>query len=639
MSEVVQKEKKTIVDIALVVMALTMVIYHGAYLFYPFFNALLHQNVHLGLSITFICLFAIRQSKTKLVQILWLFILVTTVIVCLYIHIEYERLHMWAGYPEFVDIIVGFLLVGVVTCLTFVYWGAVFPILAAIAVLYALFGHNISGPLGHPYLEPKLILSNMGIGFEGIFGMMLNTSANVIFFFIIFGSLFEAVGITRFFQAVGRFIGGKMRGGSAIGSILSSSMLGMCTGGSMVNVALAGSFTLPMMTEAKFKPTIAGGIEACSSTGGGLTPPVMGIAIFIMASFLNIPYLELIPATIIPAFIFYLGLILGVVLIIQRDDIPMCSVSYDPAALRLAYMFVVPISVLCFLLFSRYSPAYAAFWTTITLIIVATIRAETRFTFASFIDGLVKGCQNMATLAIVLAMIGIFVSMINLTNAGPKLSAVIQILSGGYMIPSLVLTMVLCILLGCALPAPVAYMVVALVVTPGMQDMGISIVSTHLFCFYFSFLSNITPPIAGSSMVAAKMLNVSFMRTSWESFKFALPFFVVPYFVIFNPIVTMEAQAPVDAIIALVMLLSACFSIAFATWGYFRGALNTIERILFTLSAIICTISGLESGSTSLYFGIAGLGLFTFLLAIRYKNGVKNSLFPKIKPDEFECVI
>ncbi len=634
------QKNNILLDRLLTLVAVVMVFYHAIYLFFPFVNALLHQNIHLALAFTVICLMGIRAAKTNFIKIFWGVTLVISLATCLFIHVEYERLHMWAGFPEFVDMIVGITLVILVMFMTYLYWGLVFPILTGVAVLYAFFGHLIPGPLGHPYLDPKLVLSNMGIGFEGVYGMMLNTSANVMFFFIIFGSLFESVGITKFFQAIGRYIGGKMRGGSAIGSVMSSSLLGMCTGGAMVNVALAGSFTLPMMTEAKFKPTIAGGIESCSSTGGGLTPPVMGIAIFIMASFLNMSYVDLVPATIVPAAVYYFGLFLGVILIIKRDNIPLCFVSYEASDIRLGFpVFAIPITILCYLLFSRYSPAFSAFWTTIALIVVSMVRKETRVNLKSLLEGFTKGCEQMATLALVLAMIGIFISMINLTNAGPKLSAIIEILSGGYMLPSLFFTMILCILLGCALPPPVAYMVVALVVAPSMKDLGVSIVATHLFCFYFSFLSNITPPIAGSSMVAARMLKVSFMETSWESLKFALPFFIVPYFAIFNPIVTLQAQAPLDAITALVMLVISAAAIAIATWGYLRGKLSFMERALMAISAVICTISGLESGTISITLGSVGVAIFVIVYLYRMKKGIVSPLFLKEKPDELECIV
>ncbi len=628
------------ITFAMVLLAVVMVFYHGLYLFKPFVNAILHQNIHLGMALAMLSLMGMKATQKTSLRLMWVVVAIVSIVVCTYVHIEYERLHMWAGYPGNVDIVVGVTLVILVCGFSWLHWGAVFPILAGVAVLYAFFGHLIAGPMGHPYLDPKLIISNMSVGFDGIYGMMLNTSANIIFFFVIFGSLFESVGIASFFRSIGRWIGGKMRGGAAIGSVASSSLLGMCTGGSMVNVALAGSFTMPMMVEAGFKPTIAGGIEACSSTGGGLTPPVMGIAIFIMASFLNMTYIELVPATIIPAFIFYLGLVLGVICIIKKENIPLCQMSYDGRAIRLgAPVFIIPMALLCYLLFSHYTPAFAAFWTTICLIVVSMYHKATRPSFKTLLDGFVKGCCSMASLALVLALIGIFITMINMTNAGPKLSSVIQMISGGYMLPSLFLTMVLCILLGCALPAPVAYMVVALVVAPGMKDMGIPIVATHLFCFYFSFLSNITPPIAGSAMVAARMLGVSFMRTGWESFKFALPFFVVPYFAIFNPIVTLHSQNVMDATIAVVMLILCSVAIASATWGYFRGKLGVLERIAFTASAILCTISGLLAGMESLLWGIPGVGIFAFVAGWRFIRGTKSPLFVKQQPGEAECVI
>lgn len=628
------------INITLAIVAVAMLFYHALYLFLPIVNAILHQNIHLAFAFIILCLVGMRSAKNARLRMVWLGIALISLVVCIYIHIEYERLHMWAGYPEDVDVIVGITLVALVGLFGYLYWGIVFPLLAGGSVLYAFYGHLMSGPLGHPYLDPKLILSTMSIGFDGIYGMMLNTSANLIFFFVIFGSFFEAVGITRFFQSIGRFIGGKMRGGAAIGSVASSSLLGMCTGGSMVNVALAGSFTMPMMVEAGFKPTIAGGIEACSSTGGGLTPPVMGIAIFIMASFLNMTYVDLVPAAIVPALFFYIGLLLGVIAIIKRDNIPMCFISYDARAIRLgAPVFIIPISLLCYLLFNHFTPAFSAFWATILLLLVAIARKSTRPSLKTLLQGTVKGCESMASLALVLAIIGIFIAMINLTNAGPKLSTLIQILSGGYMLPSLVLTMVLCLLLGCALPAPVAYMVVALVVSPSMKDMGIPVVTTHLFCFYFSFLSNITPPIAGSSMVAARMLGCSFMRTAWESFKFSLPFFVVPYFAIYNPIVVLQAQNPMDAAVALIALMLCCIAIAAATWGYFRGNLNVIERLLFACSALVCTIGGLLSGMPSLLWTSAGMAVFAGLVAWRFKVGKGETLFSKVSPEETECVI
>jgi TRAP transporter 4TM/12TM fusion protein len=607
-----------IIKVCLAAVSLIMVAYHSIYLFYPMGNALLHQNIHLAMALVLVSLYAMLNTQKRWIRAVNFMMLVASVAVTVFMHIEYERLQMFAGFPEGMDVVVGVTLVLLVSWYTYTNWGLVFPILAGASALYAFFGHHLDGVLGHPYLEAPLVLSNMGIGFEGIYGMMLNVSANTIFFFVIFGAIFEAVGITSFFRELGKLVGGKIRGGAAVGSATASSLLGMCSGGSVMNVALAGSFTIPMMKEAGFKPEIAGGIESCASTGGGLTPPVMGVAIFIMASFLNMTYAELVPAAVLPAVAFYFGLYLSLYLVINREQIPKIVLPYNKKAIIAGTpVFIIPIVLLTYLLLQRYSPAFAAFLTLVSIVVVSLFSKITRPTPKALVEGLTKGAVTMATLALVLAMIGIFVTMINMTNAGPKLSELIRLFSGGSIHMALFLTMILCIVLGCALPAAVAYMVVALVVAPGMQDLGMPMVATHLFCFYFSFVSSVTPPIAGAAMVAAKIAEASFMKTSWEAFKFTLPFFVVPYFAVFNPVVLMQAQPFSEAALALISLLIACAGIAIATWDYLWGKLSLVQRLGFLLATALAFGSGVTASQPA---GFAAIAIFFVLIVIRWRG-------------------
>jgi TRAP transporter 4TM/12TM fusion protein len=610
--------------IALSVVSIIMIAYHGLYLFKPTGNALLHQNIHLAIAFIILSLMTVIGAKNKIEIMTGALLLIISLVTTIYIHINYERLHMWAGFPESWDIVIGIVLVLLVTWFTFKNWGAVFPILAGLSVLYAFFGHHISGALGHPELDPKLVLSNMGIGFDGVYGIMLNLSANMIFFFVIFGALFEAVGVTSFFRELGKTIGNKFRGGAAVGSAVSSSMLGMCTGGSIVNVALAGAFTIPLMKDSKFSSEVAGGIESTASTGGGLTPPVMGVAIFIMAGLLNTTYTDLLPSVILPAVMFYFGMFLSIFLVIRRDSIPKFIMPVKIQAVKAGWpVFVIPITLMTVILLKRYPPAFAAFFTVTALLIVASFNVNTRPTVKKLIKGFTKGCVTMASLAVVLAMIGIFVSMLNMTNAGPKLTSIIMMISGGHVLFTLFLTMFLCMILGCALPAPVAYMVVALVVAPSLKDLGIPIVATHLFCFYFSFLSAVTPPIAGAAMVASRIANASFMKTSMEALKFSLPFFVVPYFVVFNPVVVFKAQPVVAAATGLTMMVLSSSCLAFFAFGQLFGPLSKIERAIFLLLSIFAVIQ------TSAYgLGAAGIIFVAFVIMMiyRWKNKVEEEM-------------
>jgi TRAP transporter 4TM/12TM fusion protein len=617
-----------LVKLAMVLVSMVTIVYHASYLFRPGVNAILHQNIHLAMAFVLLSLHFISTKRTLGFSLVGLIVLALSLAVTIYIHLEYERLAMWAGFPEFWDVIVGVILVLLVTWFTYLHWGGIFPILAGISVAYAFFGHYLGGVIGHPLLEPKLVLSSMGIGFEGVYGMMLNLSANVIFFFVIFGALFESVGISDFFRELGKMIGNRFRGGTAVGSAASSSLLGMVTGGSVINVALAGSFTIPAMKNARFRPEVAGGIESTASTGGGLTPPVMGIAIFIMASLLNTTYTDLLPAVVLPAVVFYFGMFLSIFLVIRRDNIPKLHLEYASQDIKAGLpVFLIPISILVYLLIKRYPPAYAAFYTVLALIVMSMLNKRTRPTALKLLEGLTKGCVIMASLALVLAMIGIFVSMVNMTSAGPKLTSMIMAFSGGNMLLALFLTMFLCMILGCALPAPIAYMVVALVVAPGLKDLGVSIVATHLFCFYFSFLSAVTPPIAGAAMVASRIAGASFMKTGWEALKFSLPFFVVPYFVIFNPAVIFESQPVLSAAIGITLMFLSASSMAFFAMGYLFGKLSPLERLLFLAFGIMAIFQ--TSGHGFVWGIVAGFG-FTGLCLFRFikKNPGQEDLVP-----------
>jgi TRAP-type uncharacterized transport system fused permease subunit len=315
---------------------------------------------------------------------------------------------------------------------------------------------------------------------------------------------------------------------------------------------------------------------------------------------------------------------LSIFLVIRRDMIPKLNLEYETRDIRAGLpLFLLPILLMVYLLIKRYPPAYAAFFTVVALIVLSMINKRTRPTALRLLEGLTKGCVTMSALALVLAMIGIFVSMLNMTAAGPKLTSMIMTFSGGNMLLALFLIMFLCIILGCALPAPVAYMVVALVVAPGMKDMGVSIVATHLFCFYFSFLSAVTPPIAGAAMVASRIAQASFMKTGWEALKFSLPFFVVPYFVIFNPAIIFEPQPVLNAIIGITLMFLSASAIAFFSMGYLFGRLLLVERLLFLIFGVMAVFQ--TSGQGMSWGIISALGVTVLFLYRLAKRGSENA--------------
>lgn len=579
------------------VTALAMIAYQVMAVVSPVLNELLNQNLHLGFSLVLLWLLWIKKAERNRVRILLAGGMVVTLFCIVYMHLEYERLRMFAGWPEGIDIPVGIALVAIVILMSWKEWGIIFPILAGIAISYALWGHHLTGALGHSYIEPTLIITNLSIGFEGIYGMMLNASTNLIFLFIIFGSIFESVGIDRFFFAVGNFLGRHLRGGSAQTAVFSSSLVGMSLGVAPANVALTGSYTIPLMRKTGYTPEQASAIEAVASTGGQLTPPIMGVAVFLMASFLGTTYSELMATALVPALIFYITVFLGVILIAQRQQIPMLTLPVNTHDLKVgAPVFVIPMGLIVVLLFLHLTPAYVALIATGALLLVASLRPETRPAIQKLFDGLVKGACIAAGIAVACALLGMFTKMMVTTGAAQKMAGLIVTLSGGHLIVALVLTMLLSILLGCALPTVVAYVLVALIVSPVLVEMGLNQVIAHFFVFYYAILANVTPPVASATLVGSKIAGGSYMKASWESLKLSAPFYLVPYFIARNPIILSRSQPLFEAVAAIIALLIACGCLMVFCQGFCFVKTNRVERWLYLVAALLAAYYGQYGG-------------------------------------------
>jgi len=606
-----------VLEFTIGMVAILMIVYHLLAVWFPVFNALLHQNIHLAFSMILLFLVSM-QTRKKALKILFGAGATISLICGVFIHLEYERLHMYAGWPENPDIIVGIALVLLVFYLTWKEWGVMIPVLVALAILYAFFGHYIKGDLGHAYLEPTLVISNLGIGFEGIYGMMLNASANLIFLFIIFGSLFEAVGVNKFFLAVGTFAGRHLRGGSAQAAVFSSSFVGMVMGVPAANVALTGTYTIPSMKKTGFTAETASAIEAVASTGGQLTPPIMGVAVFLMAGFLGTTYSSLMATALLPALCFYLTVFTGILLMAQREKIPMVSLDVDKKELRVgAPLFVIPMALIFILLMWHYTPAYAAFFATAALLLIAFSRKITRPSLKDLTDGAIKGACIGAGIAVACGLLGMFTKMLVSTGAAQKLAGLIQTLAGGHLLIALFLTMLLSILLGCALPTIVAYALVALLVAPTLVDMGLNRTVAHFFVFYYAILANVTPPVAHATLVGSKIAGGSYYKASWESLKLSAPFYLVPYFMINNPVILSKAQPLFEAVPALLALAIACGAMLVFCQNFCYTKTSVPERMLFLLTALLATCYG-QYGHTGVL--VATIILFTVLMIFQRKK-------------------
>jgi len=589
--------------------ALVMVAFHVMVVWYPMFGELMNQNTHLGFCLVLVFINWAKNAGNKWWKIFNLLCALLSLALVIFMAVNYERLDMNAGWPDPPDVVVGVLLIVVVISSTWRSFGPIFPILVLIAIAYALFGHLIPGVLSHPPFEFGYIVSNLSVGFRGIYGMLLNVSVNMLFLLIVFGAIFDATGITKFFMEFGKLISRHLRGGAGHTATFSSSFVGMVNGVAAANVALTGAYTIPMMKKSGFKPETAVGIEAMASTGGQLTPPIMGIAVFIMAGFLGVSYGDLMFKALIPAVFYYAIAVAGVFLIAFRERIAKGKEIAEKRTMAIgAPVFIIPMGILTALLVLRYSPGYAAFWGIVSLLAVSWISKETRPRFNHLIQCFALGAIMAATFGIACACIGMLVKSMTFTGAATKLSLVITTVSGGNVLPTLVMTMFLSILLASSLPTVIAYIVVAFVAAPILVDLGLTPMVAHFFVFYYAILATVTPPIAGGAIVGSQIAGCKYTPAAMESFKLAAPFFLLPYFMINNPIILSGSQPVLSAVMALAALIIAMSSMICFCQGYCFVVTSKPERLLFLVVSFMATAYGfymqnaLFLGSTALFF-------------------------------------
>jgi len=601
--------------------ALIMIAYHLIIVWYPIVGQLMNQNNHLGFCMVLTFLIWAKNTRTTWKKIIFLLFIPVSLALVAYMAVNYKRLDMFAGWPEPMDVVIGVTMITLVIWQTWKNFGAIFPVLVLIAIAYALWGHLIPGVLSHPPFEFGYVVSNLSVGFRGIYGMLLNTSVNMLFQLLIFGAIFEATGVTRFFLEFGKLISRHILGGAGHTATFSSSFVGMVNGAAAANVALTGAYTIPMMKNSGFKGETAAGIEAMASTGGQLTPPIMGIAVFIMASFLGVGYGDLMFKAAIPAFAYYVIAVVGVVLIAYREKIPKGKEIADKKILTAgAPVFIIPIAVLTTTLVLHYSAGYAAFWGILTLLIVSSLQKATRPGLKILIQNLISGASMAAAFGMAVACIGMLIKSMTFTGAATKLSLVIDIVSSGHLFPALVLTMLLSILLSSSTPTVIAYIVVAFVAAPILVDMGLSKLTAHFFVFYYAVLAAVTPPIAGAAIVGSQIANTKYMKTSWEAFKLVGPFFLVPYFVINNPIIFGDSQPFVPAIMAIMALVMALGGMICFCQKYCFTDNNFKEQLLFLSISLSATWYGY---SRQTLFFIVPLLITPAVLAFQWRR--KNS--------------
>ncbi|WP_176806820.1 TRAP transporter permease [Alloyangia pacifica] len=543
------------------------------------------QNVHLFFALVLAFLPGLAGGS-RVSRIVALVLLVAGIGGTLYVGFSIDHLQMVLGFPEPIDVAVGVVLILLVIEATRRSWGLPLPIVAMVFLAYFFFGHLVPGPLYHRAFSFDYVISYLSVGLTGIYGQFLSISANQIYLFVVFGALFGVLGIDALLSELGKLAGRRLRSGPGQMSVVSSSLVGMITGASVANVAVTGAFTIPYMKKRGYSPELAGAIEATASTGGQIMPPVMGAAAFLMAFFIGIPYVDVMLVGIVPAVLFYIGVLFSVHCASLSENIDAPTERADMRAIaKGAPSFLIPLGIIIVLLIRSYAPDVAAFWAIIAALALSMLRSD-RPKLSDLLHCMAGGALIGAKIAVSLAVVGLIAQTLITTGLGSKIAGLIELLSMGNIVLALLLTMIVAIILGCGVPPAAAYSLVAITAAPSLIRMGLDPLAAHFFAFYFAIMSAVTPPVAMGALAASALSRGSYMATSMKGFKLAISGFIIPFFIVFNPVARLQVEQLDLALGAIIAMPLSLIALSATLYGYLLTRLTRAERMLTGASAL-----------------------------------------------------
>ncbi len=565
--------------------------------------------------------------------------------VALYQWWEYNDLILRSGDPNQADIVVGVVALAVLFIAAYLLMGPALPILSGAFLLYCLLGHLLPAPLNHRGYDFAQVIDHMAFGTEGIYGIPTYVSSTYIFLFILFGAFLERAGMVQLFTDVSLGLVGASRGGAAKVSVISSGMMGTISGSGVANVVTTGQFTIPLMKRFGYRSAFAGGVEATSSMGGQIMPPVMGAVAFIMAETLDVPYHEVVKAAVVPAILYFASAFWMVhleagkrgLLGLSKDELPSAK-----RALIKQWHLLLPLAMLIYLLFSGYTPLFAGtvglaltvllilgasaalglpegvlriiFWVGLGIVgaafleygiaivglgIAALILANMamrhgRATVWSAIVGLAEGAKTALSVGIACAIVGIIIGTMTLTGAATTFGGFIVSVGKESLFLSLVLTMITCIILGMGIPTIPNYIITSSLAGPALEQLGVPLIVSHMFVFYFGILADLTPPVALACFAAAPIARETGLRISMEAVKVAAAGFVIPYMAVYTPALMLQDGGPLSAaygypVAVAYIVFKVAISIALwgaAVIGFLKTHMTWPERILAAIAAI-----------------------------------------------------
>lgn len=432
------------------------------------------------------------------------------------------------------------------------------PLVAALALAYAVWGAAIPGEFGHPGLPMASLFGTLTIAEGGIWGKLTGVSVNVVAIFVIFGAVLNAGEAGQGFMNVAAAAAGRLRGGAAKVSVLSSALFGSISGSASANVASTGAITLPAMTRLGYPRALAGAVEAVASSGGQIMPPLMGAGAFVMVELTGTPYSDIVMAALLPAFLYFFAVWIGIDAFSLRHTLKGLAVEDRPSLRAVAItsaFFLVPFTVLLWGMFvTGVTPQYAASLAILAgaalLALDANLTLDWKRTLLRLEEACINGGKQIGTIAAIILCASIIIGVLGMTGLGVKITSLILSGSGGYLWPALLLTAVACLVLGMEVPTTAAYVICVSVAGPALIALGLEPLQAHLFVFWYALLSTITPPVCGAVFIAAGMVGENWLKVAFSAMALGLGLYLVPLGMIANPALIALADTPVAALLA-----------------------------------------------------------------------------------------
>jgi len=493
-------------------------------------------------------------------------------------------------------------------------WGIVG--ITMLFIFYAYFGFRLPGYWAHKTPSIGRLLSHLYLSLEGIYGFLLGVSATFVSLFILFSSFIQKSYAQKFLVDLSFYLTRRLRGGPAQAAIIGSAFMGSVNGSATANVVGTGSITIPLMKKIGFKPHIAAAIETAASTGGGIMPPMLGIAAFIMVEWLGIPYFNIVKISIVPAIIYFTSVIASVHFKSCKENIKVKDrFSNLGRIVKEGVHFTIPIFVIIYFLWEGYTPSLAAFSGIISLIVVSWFRKHSRMRVRDVLSALEIGARNIVTIASCMACIGIVVGCIDLTGIGLKFSNVLASMAGNNLLLAIIFVSFASLILGMGLPITAAYVTIVIFSSTALKNLGLPLIVSHMVIFWFSQISAITPPVCITSYVAAGIANANPTKTAINAWNFAKGLYIIPFLFVYTPLITGNfyeiLRVGFFAILGMIAF-SSC------TEKYLLQKLNLIEIVLMGISALLLLFPNFIGN-------LIGFLLFTIIILRQYYLKIKNT--------------